>query len=307
MNHVTIPITNQYMFNRVMIDKSICKRFLECVLGKRIDELEYRNAEQAIEPRIDAKGVRLDLFARSEGRVFDIELQVQPREMLAKRYRYYQAAIDTISLEKGAEYDELPESYIIFVCNHDPFGHELPRYTMEMRCREDDSVAVNDEAHWLALNCKAYAQIEDAQLAGLLEYISTGTIDPQNRLVTSIADEVERLNDDRKWVDKVFSVSTIDEDLKREARIMQRQAIKRGLAEGREEGLKAGRAEGRAEGLAEGHAEGLAEGLAEGIRETEQRYKKLVGLLSAEGRTDDIVRAFEDDSFRAQLFEEFDI
>lgn len=296
MRQVAIPITNQYMFNRVMCERDICQRFLELVLGKRIDTLVYKNAEQAIEPTLNSHGVRLDIFARSENELYDIELQVQPREALAKRYRYYQAAIDTGWLNKGAEYDGLPESYIIFVCDHDPLDCGHPVYTIEHVCREDATIPICDGSHWIALNCKAYGDEENEHLADLMAYISTGTINPDDDLVASIAETVDRFNEDRKWVDKVFSVSTIEEDLKREARIMQRQATKRGLAEGREKGL----AEGRAQGLAEGRAEGMAEGRAEGM----QRYSELIECLFAEGRVDDIKRAADDPAYRDALFEE---
>lgn len=153
----------------------------------------------------------------------------------------------------------------------------------------DATIPICDGSHWIALNCKAYEDEENEHLADLMAYISTGTINPDDDLVASIAETVDRFNEDRKWVDKVFSVSTIEEDLKREARIMQRQATKRGLAEGREKGL----AEGRAEGLAEGRAEGM------------QRYSELIERLFSEGRVDDIKRAADDPAYRDALFEEF--
>ncbi len=273
MSTVSIPITNQYMFNRVMTEEDICIRFLECVLGKQIDGLEYKNAEQAIEPKINSKGVRLDIFARSNGKVYDIELQVQPRIELSKRYRYYQSAIDTASLEKGCPYSALPESYIIFVCDHDPFGYGLPVYTVERVCEENNAVSITDEAHWLALNCTAYEKTENRKLADLLEYISTGRITLHDDLVTSIAEAVSKANDDREWVDKVFSVSTIDEDLRREALMMRDIARKEGLEEGRAEGV--------------------------------QQYAELVGKLLDEGRESDIRKATEDPAYRNELLSEF--
>ncbi|WP_165253296.1 Rpn family recombination-promoting nuclease/putative transposase [Adlercreutzia sp. ZJ304] len=282
----TVSITNQFMFNRVMIQKEICKDFLECVLGKQIDDLIYKNAEQAIEPRLDFKSVRLDLFAKTKHEVFDIELQIQQRADIARRYRYYQASIDTASLDKGADYDKLDTSYIIFVCNHDPFKAGLPIYEIEPICRQDTSLDIDSGIHWIALNCKDYKKTKDKHLLSFMEYVSTGKIDKQDKLVTSIACAVDRANEDREWVNKVFSVSTIGEDWEREVRIARRAALK----EGEERGLE----RGRTEGLQQGRTEAA-------------RYDSLIEHLFAAGREADVLKASKDPAYRDQLFTEFGI
>ncbi|WP_165062665.1 Rpn family recombination-promoting nuclease/putative transposase [Adlercreutzia sp. ZJ154] len=281
-----VSITNQFMFNRVMIQKEICKDFLECVLNKQIDDLIYKNAEQAIEPRLDFKSVRLDLFAKTKHEVFDIELQIQQRADIARRYRYYQASIDTTSLDKGADYDKLPISYIIFVCNHDPFKAGLPVYEIEPICRQDTSLDIDSGIHWIALNCKDYKKTKDKHLLSFMEYVFTGKIDKQDKLVKSIASAVDRANEDREWVNKVFSVSTIGEDWEREVRIARRAALK----EGEERGLK----RGRAEGLQQGRTEAA-------------RYDSLIEHLFAAGREGDVLKASKDPAYREQLFKEFGI
>ncbi|WP_165062386.1 Rpn family recombination-promoting nuclease/putative transposase [Adlercreutzia sp. ZJ154] len=290
-----VSITNQFMFNRVMIQKDICKDFLECVLGKQIDDLIYKNAEQAIEPRLDFKSVRLDLFAKTKHEVFDIELQIQQRADIARRYRYYQASIDTTSLDKGADYDKLPTSYIIFVCNHDPFKAGLPIYEIEPICRQDTSLDIDSGIHWIALNCKDYAKTKDKHLLSFMEYVSTGKIDKQDKLVTSIACAVDRANKDREWVNKVFSVSTIGEDWEREVRIARRAALKEGEERGLERGLERGILQGRVEGLQQGRAE------------AEMRYAELTKLLLSKKRENDLFKASEDPAYREQLFTEFNI
>lgn len=90
-----------------------------------------------------------------------------------------------------------------------------------------------------------------------------------------MAEAVEDANKDRKWVDGVFSVSTIEEDLKREIRI----ARKVGLREGREEGLAQG----------------------------EVRFGQLADRLLDANRLDDLKRATADAAFRDALFAEFGI
>lgn len=295
-----LTIRNQYMFNRVMTDEAICRMFLKRVIGKEIDTLEYKNKEQSFEPRPGSRGVRLDLFARGGGRLYDIELQVLRRGGLGKRYRYYQGAIDTEMLGKGEDFDALPESYIIFVCDHDPFGHGHPVYTFEHTCREDETVQVADDAHWIALNCKAYDKVQDRELRDFMEYLSDGKIS-DDALVASIAKAVDEANEDRRWVGKVFSVSTMAEDMERELRIWRRMGLKEGRAEGLEQGLQEGREQGREQGL----QQGLEQGRIEGAQESEALYSALIERLFADGRIDEIRQAAADPDYRCALLHEY--
>jgi len=60
---------------------------------------------------------------------------------------------------------------------------------------------------------------------------------------------------------------------------------------------------GRAEGMAEGMAEGKAEGKAEG----EARMAKLVNLLIAEGKNEEVLKVTSDTSLREQYYKIYHI
>lgn len=48
--------------------------------------------------------MRLDVFARGDGRVYDIEMQVARERDLGRRMRYYQAAMDVGELGSGEDF-----------------------------------------------------------------------------------------------------------------------------------------------------------------------------------------------------------
>lgn len=48
--------------------------------------------------------MRLDVFARGDGRVYDIEMQVARERGLGRRMRYYQAAMDVGELGSGEDF-----------------------------------------------------------------------------------------------------------------------------------------------------------------------------------------------------------
>lgn len=48
--------------------------------------------------------------------------------------------IDLNAIEKGVDYSELPQCFVIFICTFDAFGKGLWRYTFENMCKEDNNV-----------------------------------------------------------------------------------------------------------------------------------------------------------------------
>ena len=65
---------DRWMFNRVLCEKDVCRKILRAALGIEAGEISYLNAEQCFEPLTSGRGVRLDVFARGDGRVYDIEM-----------------------------------------------------------------------------------------------------------------------------------------------------------------------------------------------------------------------------------------
>jgi len=110
------------MFAAVMLIVENCKRLLEMVLGIVIESITV-SKEKSIIYHPEYKGVRLDVIAKDENRThYNVEMQVQPKKALGKRSRYYHSQIDMELLERGEYYDCLPNSYVIFGCDFDPFG-----------------------------------------------------------------------------------------------------------------------------------------------------------------------------------------
>ena len=75
----------------------------------------------------------------------------------------------------------------------------------------------------------------------------------------------------------------------------------------REEGRTEGRSEGHSEGLAEGRSQGLAEGVAQGRAEAEQRYSRLLQILLAQNRVNDIAKIAADKAYLQELYREFSL
>ncbi len=65
-------------------------------------------------------------------------MEVKRKSALGKRSRYYQSQMDMELLLSREAYSELPDIYVIFICDFDPFDEEKYRYTFEMNCKESE-------------------------------------------------------------------------------------------------------------------------------------------------------------------------
>lgn len=301
-----ITIANNFMFGRVLCQEDICRGFLERVLVTEVGAVSYLNREQVLQPLATARGVRLDVYAETALGVIDVEMQANPHADLGRRLRYYQSCIDSGLLNFGASWRELRDSYIIFACDFDWPGAGLPVYTFDRLCRENPALAAETGSTWMVLNARAAALEPDPELRNLLEYLRSGSVAPDDKLVSAMDAEVSTANEDRKWVGSVMTV----EDLLREAHADARVAglaegRAEGLAEGRAEGLAEGRAEGLTEGRAEGRVEGRVEGLTEGRTEGIARMASLAAKLAEEGRAADALTIMADPATAEALLQEY--
>ncbi len=68
-------------------------------------------------------GAVIDVYVKDEKQTrYNVEMQVEKKPALGKRSRYYQSQMDMEMLLSGEDYAELPNTYVIFICDFDPFG-----------------------------------------------------------------------------------------------------------------------------------------------------------------------------------------
>ncbi len=171
-NFEDLTIADDYMFCTVMQDEELCKTLLSMVLKDKIGKIKKINHQVPIDNQIGAKGIRLDIMIEDEnGKFYDIEMQTTDQRNLPKRMRYYQCAIDSSVLNKGADYNDLPDTFIIFFCTFDYINKDLPIYTLKTTPAEVPSYTFNDGVNKIIVNSKAATKAEP-ELRAFLEYMN---------------------------------------------------------------------------------------------------------------------------------------
>ena len=234
-----ISFTNNFAFCKVMQNEEICREVIETLLHIKVGRLEYKSFEKDLKLEIDKRGIRLDVYIADSDRVFDLEMQTTNQKNLGCRMRYYQSLIDAELLDKGANFNDLKESNIIFFCTFDPFRKGLPQYTFCNSCEELPDLKLDDKSKKIAYNVNAFEKVGDEKIRKLLEFISTGK--SETPLTNKICKELKRVQGNEEWRAEYMTWEMLKQD-----------TYDSGFSAGEEHGFSLGRNEGISLGITQG-------------------------------------------------------
>ena len=206
-----LTIKDNFMFGAVMCDEKNSKDFLEMLFNMSIAKVEI-SKEKCIAYHPEYKGVRLDVFVADQNNTkYSIEMQATSEEYITKRTRYYHSQIDTELISTGTEYEELPNVYVIFICDFDPFGKRKYCYTVENRCIEDDCININDGSRSIYLSTKGQNETEvSGKLVKFLKYVQAdldeSLMDYGDEFVKKLQETVMRVKESREMGERYMTL-----------------------------------------------------------------------------------------------------
>ena len=204
------------MFGAVMREPKICKGVLERLLKTKISQIQYPVLQKSIAPFYAQKGVRLDVYVADSDKVFDVECQTYKIDDIGNRMRYYQSMIDMDSLLKGSDYSDLKESYILFICTNDPFEENLPVYTFERVCRENNNIDLKDKTHHIIFNASAWEKEKDIELKDFLAFVNNNIA--KSDFTKEVANMVEAKKFENTFLNEYFAWNLHDKDVERKTK-----------------------------------------------------------------------------------------
>ena len=243
-----LTIADNFIFCKVMQNERLCRGVLETLLGIKVSRIDYLQTENPIENFYDSRGIRLDVYVKDSGRIFNIEIQTGNYDDLILRARYYLSSSDVATTKRRTKFKDIRETYILFICKDDPFGEGIPRYTKLTKFLETDRISYDDKSHNVFYNCSAWGKEKDPEVREVLKFIYG--LKPDSGIALEMDEAASLAKQKSDLEDEYMYFSDILEDEKEEA---------------------------RAEGHALGHSEGHAEGLEAGRRQ--QKIESAKNLL----------------------------
>ena len=202
-----LTLKDNFMFGAVMMEEENCKRFLELALGFPIERVEV-SKEKSIVYHPEYKGVRLDVYAKNEHNTrYNVEMQVAKKAELGKRVRYYHGQIDMELLLSGSDYTELPEVYVIFICDFDPFGKKKYRYTFTKQCEEEPGAQLQEGCKSIFLSTRGENDREvPGELVSFLNFVkadlSESETDFEDDFVEKLQNTIRRIKSNREMEER---------------------------------------------------------------------------------------------------------
>ena len=224
-----LKFCDDYMFCKVLTTHpELCRELLELVLEKKVGDFAKIDSQDPVEITPDGKGVRFDIYSEDATSVYDCEMQTTDKHDLPKRSRYYQGMIDLNLIERGAEYNDLQRSYVIFICTFDVFGLGYHKYSFENRCREIPDLVLGDGTKKIFLCAKCDKNDVSKEMQEFLDWLATGTQNT-SAFVGKLEQAVEEIRKSEKWR---LQYMTLEMKLKEQ----YKEGQEAGMAEGIEKG-----------------------------------------------------------------------
>ena len=224
-----LTIRDNFMFGAVMCNENNCRRLLELVLDFPIADVKV-SKEKCMIYHPEYKGVRLDVYAKDdENTRYNVEMQAVRQIALGKRARYYHSQIDMELLLSGAEYLNLPNTYVIFICDFDPFGAGRYRYVFKNRCMESAETDLADGSETIFLNTKGTNQEDEIpELVKFLKYVGAdlkeSTRDFSDSYVSQLQKTVSDIKESRRMEERYMLTELLMQDERRAGRAEGRVA-----------------------------------------------------------------------------------
>ena len=141
------------------------------------------------------RSVRLDVLATDRaGRKFNIEIQRADKGAGRKRARYNSSMMDANLLKKGEDFNNLPETYVVFITENDVMGKGIPLYQIERSILETGE-RFEDGTHILYVN-GAYR--DESPIGKLMHDFSC--TDPSEMYYDVLADRVKFFKESKEGI-----------------------------------------------------------------------------------------------------------
>ncbi len=160
---------------------------------------------------------QLDILAKdSTGRLFNVEIQRSDEGAPAKRARFYSSALDTRFLRNGADYSDLPDTYVIFITENDVLQGGLPLYNVRRAIGQNGKLFA-DGSHIIYVN----SQCRDSTALGCLMQDLHCT-EPARLHYSEFSKRMKFLKDSKEGEEKMTDILELYIDRKADERAEQK-------------------------------------------------------------------------------------
>ena len=242
-------LLNNAFLSVALRERDACQYVLRVLTG--IQKLTVRQVRTQYRlAKVSSHDAVLDILAQdNDGQLYNVEIQRSESPDHARRVRFYGAMIDSEYLEKGEQYNRLPEVYLIYISETDLWRKGKTVYWLDKELRGTQS-PYDDGQHTLYVN----AAVDDGSpVAALMRYFKTA--DPGDMRYGALSKRVHHLKREQGGQ---LEMKNVQDEI---------------FMEGKEEGLEEGKEKERAE---------ILRSIVKNLGVTADKAMQLMGLSETE-------------------------
>ena len=146
------PIDDDFMRCLFKDNIPLAEMVLRIITGKPDLIITDCQTQKDMKRLVGARSICLDAYGTdAAGKKYDLEIQRADKGADPHRARYHSSVMDVENLDAGQEFDQLPDTYTIFIVEKDFYGMGKPVYSIE-RINLDTGKPFEDGEHILYVN-----------------------------------------------------------------------------------------------------------------------------------------------------------
>ena len=194
-------VIDDTFFHKVVEDRGVCEEILRVIIGDPAIKVIESRPQMSLR-NTAAKSVVLDVLCEdASGRRYNVEVQKSDDDDHVKRARYNQANIDTMFTEKGINYRELPDVYIIFITKFDIFKSGKTVYHIGRRI-EETGMLVDNGAYEIYVTATGK---DDSEVTELMRYFLKS--EGKNKKFPRLSNRVDFFKNIKEGVNEMCEIS----------------------------------------------------------------------------------------------------
>lgn len=152
------------IFMRNVFKKRECVEYVLRIIMEKADLEILEHTVQKDYKNLQGRSAILDCVAKdAKDNRYNVEIQQESEGASYKRARYHSGLLDMNTLNPGQDFEELPDSYVIFITREDIPGYGLPIYHADRIIRENGE-RFGDGSHIIYVN----SEVQDQTALGKL-------------------------------------------------------------------------------------------------------------------------------------------
>lgn len=194
-------ITNDAIFGDVIGRKENCLQLLRAILPQlNLQKIVKIQRQKTVSLKMLRKGTRFDVWATDDkGQNFDIEMQTSNNLGLLKRSMFYLGRMNDEQLMTGEDYENIKDSYVIFLCTFDPFGYNEAKNEVIQVLQNHRDKKLNSGQHIIFLNSTAIDKSSlMPDLSDFLNYMN-GKINPNSSFIERLDKDKNQYINGKEW------------------------------------------------------------------------------------------------------------